>query len=590
MRWIKKLKDRVTGLTDAIARFPLTTVYLLAAAIINAYDINTEQSISKLLLTFMVGAFLSAVSQVAYERFFSKISSRFTLMGLVVLLTACYGLIIRPAPKLSMEIEIRTAVALFALLIAFIWVPVIKSKVNFNKSFMIAFKSFFNSAFFSGVIFAGISIILTAINLLIFTVNYRAYPHMANLIFVLFAPMYFLSLKPEYPGAKTLENPQQIEKVNTVSKCPKFLQILISYIIIPLVAVFTLILVIYIIKNINGTFWTDNLLEPMLVSYAIAVILVYILASEIENKFTVLFRKIFPKILVPIVLFQITASILNSADTGITHTRYYVILFGFYAAAAGVLLSFLPIRKNGVIAALLIVFATVSIVPPVDAFTISRSSQTQTLKNVLEKNHMLKDNQIKPNGSISNNDKKTITNAVYYLNRMEYTKNIKWLPQKFNADTDFYRTFGFKEYYQGQGSLDQSVYLGLKQSVPIPISGFDTLVQTEINSLDKGSEGTICVIEKRGATYTLQRAFANGHIDLNLVGANNQKLISFSTQEIFNRFSSYQSMKGQISVKEATFTTENARAKMTVIVQNVGIEKQGNPNSNALLFVFIQIK
>ena len=58
-------------------------------------------------------------------------------MGVVVLLTAGYYLIIMQAPSLSMEIEIRTAVALFALLIAFIWVPVIKSKISFNKSFMI---------------------------------------------------------------------------------------------------------------------------------------------------------------------------------------------------------------------------------------------------------------------------------------------------------------------------------------------------------------------------------------------------------------------------------------------------------------------
>ena len=45
MKAIKKLKDRLKGLTDAIARFPLTTVFLLAAAIINAYDISTEKTI-----------------------------------------------------------------------------------------------------------------------------------------------------------------------------------------------------------------------------------------------------------------------------------------------------------------------------------------------------------------------------------------------------------------------------------------------------------------------------------------------------------------------------------------------------------------
>ena len=240
----------------------------------------------------------------------------------------------------------------------------------------------------------------------------------------------------------------QKETIDEAAHCPKFLEILISYILIPLIAVFTLILVIYIIKNIGGEFWTDNLLEPMLVSYAITVILVYILASEIENKFTAFFRKVFPKVLVPIVLFQITSSILSLADTGVTHTRYYVILFGVFAAIAGILMSFLPVRKNGVIAALLIVFAVISIVPPVDAFTVSRTSQTDMLKNALMKNNMLENNKIKPNESISDKDKQTITNAIYYLSRMEYTKKIAWLPEDFNVYDDFHNTFGFKEYQE----------------------------------------------------------------------------------------------------------------------------------------------
>lgn len=445
MKWMKNLKSRLAGLTEAIARFPLTTVFILALALMNAYDISTDQSLSKFLVTFVVGAFLSVVAEVAYERYFSKLSARLVLMGAAVLLTAGYYFVIMHAPKLGIEIETRTGVALFALLVAFIWVPVIKSNISFNKSFMIAFKSFFNSLFFSAVIFVGITIILTAVNGLIFPIDPRAYAHTLNLVFVLFAPLYFLSLIPIYPGAAEMKMAQDNPKINVAAQCPKFLQILISYILIPLLASFTLILVIYVLKTISGPFWTDNLLEPMIVSYAITVILMYILASEIDNSFTVLFRKVFPKLLVPIVLFQIVSSILSSTDSGITPTRYYAVLFGIFAAVSGILLSFLHVRKNGIIAALLIMFAAVSIVPPVDAFTISRMSQTNLLKNVLVKNNMLENNKIKPNASISENDKLIITNTINYLSMMEYTKNIPWLPDHFNPDTDFYNTFGFRE-------------------------------------------------------------------------------------------------------------------------------------------------
>ncbi|MGG3467068.1 DUF4153 domain-containing protein [Neobacillus pocheonensis] len=583
MKWVRKLQDKLTGLTDAITRYPLTTLFLIGAAIIDAYMISTGKDNPKFLLTFIVGAFLSAVSQVVYERFYSKFSIRLVLMGLVVLLTAGYYLIIRHAPTLSMEVEIRTIVALFALLIAFIWVPVIKSPISFNTSFMIAFKSFFNSLFFSGVIFGGISIILTAVDQLIFTIDSNAYPHTANIVFILFAPMYFLSLIPIY--RKVEDNK---EEVNMAAHCPKFLEILISYIVIPLIAVFTLILVIYIFKNIGGKFWTDNLLEPMIVSYAITVILVYILASEIENKFTAYFRKIFPKVLIPIVLFQVVSSVISLSDTGVTHTRYYVILFGIYSAIAGILLSFLPVRKNGVIAALLIIFATVSIVPPVDAFTVSRNSQIGTLKNALVKNDMLEKNKIKPNANISNQDKKIITNAIQYLYMMEYTKEIDWLPDDFNAYEDFNDTFGFREYQEPQDS-EHPIYLSIKQTNPINITGFDTFVQTDISTYDKNTL-EFDAFEKAGKKYILSKDYKKDQAIFTLKGDNNRELISFNTQEIYDKFYDFPSNKDLLALKDATLSKENDAAKITIVVQSVTIDKQNPQNNNALLYVFVQIK
>ncbi|TWE01042.1 uncharacterized protein DUF4153 [Neobacillus bataviensis] len=581
MNWLKKFKDRLTGLTDAISRFPLTTLFLLAAAVVNAYSISTEKADTKLLLTFILGAFLSAVAQVSYERFFSKYSSRLALMGAAIILTGGYYLIVRPAPNLSTEIEIRTVVAMFALLWAFIWVPVAKSNTSFDKSFMITFKSFFISLFFSSIIYGGISIILVAFNELIFKIEYTAYPHTANLIFILFAPLYFLSLIPDYSRAKD-------DTVDQAAHCPTFLRILLSYIFIPLVAMFTLILVLYIFKNITGAFWDDNLLEPMLVSYAITVILLYILVSELENKFTVLFRKVFPKVLIPIVLFQVASSVISLNESGVTHTRYYVILFGVFAIIAGVLLSFLPVRKNGILAALLIIFSAISIVPPVDAFTISRNSQVATLEDELLKYDMLENNKIKPNDSVSEKDRKIITNTVQYLDRMGYTKEIAWLPRNFDVYKDFYDTFGFHE-YQESGDENQPVYLTMEPSMPINIEGFDRFIQMDLYPFDNDGKQKINDFEKAGKTYTLVTDTKGKRIDLKLVGEDSQELIRFNTQEIFDKFYHYNATKGTITAEEATFTKENRRAKLTIVVQNVSIEKQANQN-NAGIFVFIQIK
>lgn len=595
MKHINRFKDKLRGLNDAVTRYPLTSAFLLAAAIINSIDINMGKDYSKFLITFVVGAFLSAVFQVAYERLFYRAFNRMILMGAAVFMTSGYYLIIMQSPKLGIEIGIRTFVALFALLIAFIWIPVIKSEVSFNESFMTAFKSFFNSLLFSGVIFAGISIIIAATDQLLFSVDHKAYSHAASIVFILFAPMYFLSLIPIYPGVMDKNKAQetldtQKEKINKAAYCPKFLEILISYILIPLVAVFTIILIIYIIRNIGGRFWTDNLLEPMLVSYSIAVILLYVLASRLENKFAVFFRRIFPKVLVPIVLFQIASSVISLGDTGITHTRYYVILFGIFAASAGIILSLVPVRKNGIIAAMLIGFALVSIVPPVDAFTISRTSQTNVLKNVLLRNNMLENNLIKPNSSVLDEDKEIITKAVNYLSMMEYTNEIKWLPEDFIIYEDFKKTFGFNQ-YESPGDFNQGVYLGLEHQIPIDVTGYDSFVYFNVHIPGDNITDKICDIKKSGKNYTLTKFTSDDQCDVYLTGENNKELIRFSTREIFDTFIDYNTRRGLISAEEATFSKENDLVKITLVVQNLNIDKTSDKTFyGADFYAFVMIK
>ena len=599
MKIIAFFKNRLRGLTDAISRYPLTTAFLVIAAIINAIDINNEKDLSKTLLTLAVGAFLSAVSQVVYERFFSKTSIRFGLMIFVIVLTAGYYLIILPASTLSMEIMIRTAVALFALLFAFIWVPVIKSKISFNNSFMIAFKAFFNSLLFSVVIFGGVALIISAIDLLITSVDYRAYSHAGNIIFILFAPMYFLSLIPIYPGESNKgseETKRQTDVVLRAAKCPKFFEILISYIIIPLITVFTIILLVYIIKNIGGEFWSDNLLEPMIVSYSIFVIVVYLLASELENKFTVLFRKILPKVLVPIVVFQIISSLLSLSETGITHTRYYVILYGLFAAVSGILLSFLPVRKNGSVAALLIIFSIFSIVPPVDAFSISKSSQINLVEKVLLENKMLEEDTITPNSHLSNEDKKTITNAMSYLNTMDYTKELAWLPKDFDYYEDFSDTFGFREYYESD-KLNESVYVSLEPNTSISITGYDTFVYSNIYFYSNepankaNNEENLVTFEKGGDRFSLMKVMTEDQSLYKVYNEHQEELIYFDTKVILDKFYDFPVSKERLPIEEATFTAENENASLKVVAQNVNIDKMKNDTNYMMdLYIFVKVK
>lgn len=582
MRRINRFKNALKGLTNAIARFPLTSVFLLAAATVNSIDIERgRDDFPKYFLSLIVGAFLAAAAQMVYERFFYKLSSGIVLNAAAAILTLGYFLIIFPAPKLSLEITVRTMVAIFALFIAFILIPAIRSRISFNESFMVAFKAFFISIFFAGIIFAGTSIIMGATNILLFEVNYKAYTHSMNIVFVLFAPIYFLSLIPVYYGKSDDTAPEgtmgpKEEKINKMADCPKYLDILISYIIIPLTVVFTAILAIYIILNIGRDFWTDNLLEPMLVSYSITVILVYILASRLENKFARLFRMIFPKVLVPIVVFQTIASVMKIGDTGMTHSRYYVILYGIFATIAGVLFSFLPVRKNGIIASILIIMSLISIIPPVDAFTVSRSNQITILRNTLEKNDMLAGNTIKPGPDIPKEDKKKIADTLNYLNRMDYIGKIPFIPAGFNYYSDFEKTFGFNQ-YGTDVETPRFVYLRLADDTIISVTGYDAMTDTNISIPGRSEEEEIIgVLTKSGKDYILKKRYTPEDNIIILVGEDAKEIVSFSAKKMFDSFGEDQygyGVKDMISLEDATFSEENEDAAITLVVKTLNIEK-----------------
>ena len=590
-----RLQKALKGLTNAVTRFPLTTLFLIGAVIVNAVDIHQGGDYSKYLLTLIVGAFLGAVAQVIYERFCQGDFARIILSCGAALLTAGYYLIIMPSPQLSEEISIRTAVALFALLIAFIWIPSVKSKATFNESFMIAFKAFFISLFFAGIIFAGTSIIITATNELLFEVDSKAYSHAANIIFILFAPLYFLLLIPVYYGKSDENEPEDStefkeETINKMAGCPKYLEILISYIIIPLTAVFTLILGIYIAINIGSEFWTDNLLEPMIVSYSITVILVYILASRLENRFARLFRGIFPKVLVPIVIFQTIASIIKIGDTGMTHTRYYVIVFGIFAIASGILFSFLPVRKNGIVAVILIVISAISVIPPVDAFTVSRNNQIGMIRDTLIKNNMLDNDRIIPRADIPAKDRERIVDALGYLNRLDYTHMVSFLPPGFDYHSDFEKVFGFTMYdWQDETKF---AYFRLDEKAILDIAGYDTLAETTVViSRNHENDGIIGTINKTGKSFTLKKTGTSEDCIISLLDENERELLNFSTREVFEKFAKNDgNIKELISPDEATFSKENEHAVITVIVKNLNYEVSQDRSSYYTADVFILVK
>jgi len=585
MKFLNNLKSRFEKLIYSVSRYPLTAIFLLAASIIAIISIYQDKNYSKLLFTCAMGAVSAVTAQAVYERFFEKISIRFALMLGSVLIAAVYYVLIKPLPDMSMIVTVKTSALLSAMITAYIWIPSIKREIKFEQCFMAFFKAFFLSLFYSVIIMGGCSAIIAAIDNLIYALNPDAYAYAADIIFILFAPLLLFSLIPEYSKA-------QSEHDNNIAKavdCPKFFQVLLIYIIIPVISIYTIILLIYIVMNIGSSFWSNNLLEPLLITYSIAVILTYILTVRLENKIVKIFLKVFPKVLIAIVLFQTAATVINLGETGITSGRYYVILFAVFAAVSGVVMCFKN-RRNGIIAAAFIILCIISVTPPVDAFTTSKISQTNRLENVLIKNEMLKDDKVIPNAKISNEDKKRIIRSVEQLSAMGYIKEIPWLGEEFERARDFNAVFGFNEYdLPGDDRKDLAVFLDVY--APLDIAGYDVMMSSFVSNRGKGNQ-EIITVNYLDKSYRFITESSEDKYDLVFIGSEDKEIIRFDTGAFFARYENYNTPdKSGITEKDASFFAENDAVKIKFIVKNLFMNADGTQTYfDADFYILIDFK
>ncbi len=594
MNRFSKLSEKLVGLTAAVTRYPVAAAFLLLATAVNAYTLIADKNYENAWMACIVGAALSVVLQAAHEHFGKKPFARWLLSAAGIIAAGVYYLLIRAEPAYSTENTARTTVLMFALMFAYMLMPAIKSRISFNESFMAVFKALFQSFFYAAVFFIGCSLIIAAFDTLISPVGSDAYLHMANVVFVLLAPVLLLSLIPVYPGRRSPgkgtapEGFLHEEAIARAVYCPKFLEILISYIIIPLAAIFTVILVLYIFLNIGGDFWRNNLLEPLLISYAISIMLILFLAARLSNRVAVLFCKIFPKVLVPVVVFQLIASTFILRDTGVTHARYFVIIFGIFAACAGVLLSIDPLRRSGSAAALLITFSIVAVTPPVDAFTVSRVSQRQRLETVLNQNDMLQNNTLIPAADISEADEEAIASSLEYLYRMNAIGKLAWLPAQFDYYADFENAFGFSR-YGTPGKTGRYIYVQAPSGLPADIAGYEILTTASVNA-NVSVNATICEFDKGGNTYILLETSRGGRAHLILSEKGGEELISFDTDEIFARYSEFDDEPLPLSAQQAIFAVENDRAKLMLFIQHATVNTDSANYNRADFYVMMAVK
>lgn len=590
------LNKMALNLKTTLTRFPLVLLFLVFLTTTMFYEIENdfrnESLFGRLFFTGIFGALLATLVQFKTERFITLKKNKLLLQAITILLAVGYYHFMTN-DDISNSMIVHLFVISFALFAGYLYVPSSKNEVNFGNVALSHFKAAFTAILYGVVIFLGFVAIFGAIDILLFNIDTKIYGHLANIAFVFFTPAYYLSLLPKFNS----EEENDIKKNEVSYSYPRVLEILVSYILIPLISIFSAVLIVYFIKILVTGVWPVGQVGPMVLGYSASGYFIYILGHNLDNKFSLSYRKIFPIVLLPLVAMQLVSSYIRVDAFGITESRYYVILFGIFSIACALMLIFGKKKNPNSIVLLSALFALLSIIPPVDAFTISKNSQEGRLQEFLLENNMLSENKIIPNKDVSNEDMREITDISNYLARMGYLEDIEWFPKEYASTSSYYQNFnkiyGFQAYYNEYypDGNPTYAYATLDNNVEIDSSGYEKFLKINIFSDTRNNSTSISSFNLDNKKYSIEQKTDNkGYVTLVILDSSGKEVLEISLKDyIDGLFENYTEPKAMKSPEEMVIVSQNEVLKVQILINDISADKSndGRIYISANLFLFV---
>jgi hypothetical protein len=238
---------------------------------------------------------------------------------------------------------------------------------------------------YSGVLFAGLSIAILAVDQLFKAgIEVETYLRLFFLIGGIFNTIFFLS------GV-----PKDYEALGQDESYPKGLKIFTQYILLPLVFIYLVILYTYMAKIIINAEWPVGWVAILVLCFSIAGIfsflLIYPLRNLQDHKWIMVFNRWFYIALIPLTLMLFVAIFKRLQQYGFTEERYFVLLLALWLTG---IIGYFLIGKKGDIRVIPGSLFLLTILAVFTAFPVARVSQLNRLEKVLVENELLTDGKI----------------------------------------------------------------------------------------------------------------------------------------------------------------------------------------------------
>jgi hypothetical protein len=244
---------------------------------------------------------------------------------------------------------------------------------QFNR---VIFLRFLIGGIYSAALFLGLAAAVGSMNFLFnFNFDWDTFAILWVWIVGIFQTVFFLSGVPV--------NLNGLEKDTTY---PHGLKIFTQFVLIPLATVYAIILLAYEAKILLEWELPKGLVSNLILGYAVfgllSLLLIYPVRNQDENKWLKTFSRSFYYVLIPLILLLLWAVLARVIDYGITEERYFLIILAAWLTFINAYFLLSKSQNIMIIPFSLCLLTIVSVYGPQGAFSTSRRSQINELKEL----------------------------------------------------------------------------------------------------------------------------------------------------------------------------------------------------------------
>src|SRR6056297_3520377 len=224
--------------------------------------------------------------------------------------------------RISKIASARSAAAILVSLLAFtIIASYPKEKSDISKSFFMTEKAFIIALIYGLVIMAGTSGVAGAVQGLLYNdMSEKVYMYLATVSGFL-AFTIFVGYFPDF------RKDSNDEEKRAAQKQPKFVEILLEYILVPIILALTVVLILWagrtVIQGIGNPF---VVLSSIAAAYTLGGLWLHLMISEYESGIGKFYRTIYPFSALIILIFEAWALVNRLNDTGLKTEEYFFTL------------------------------------------------------------------------------------------------------------------------------------------------------------------------------------------------------------------------------------------------------------------------